>query len=144
MKASVGFICAGNSCRSQMAEGFAAHYGKGILEVHSAGTHPAPIVSPDAVGVMREKGIDISVQYPKSLDEIPDKLDVLITMGCGVECPYIPAGYREDWGIKDPVGLTLNGFREIRDVIEKKVFDIIEIAKCSGSREIFLSKLNER
>ena len=99
MKATVGFICVGNSCRSQMAEGFANHYGNQVFKVYSAGTHPAMMVSPDTVAVMKEENIDISKQYPKSLGAIPDKLNVLITMGCGVECPYLPADHREDWGI---------------------------------------------
>ena len=141
MKAAIGFICIGNSCRSQIAEGFASEYGSDVFEVYSAGTHPASTVSPDAVEVMKEKNIDISMQYPKSLEEIPAELDVIITMGCGVECPYIPAKYREDWGIKDPVGLSIPEFRQIRDIIDKRVRELVETAKSSGAREIFLNRL---
>jgi len=141
MKATIGFICIGNSCRSQMAEGFANEHGKDLFKVYSAGTHPAATVSPDAVEAMKEKGIDISMQYPKSLGEIPGGLDVLITMGCGVECPYLPAGFREDWGIEDPVALPLSGFRRIRDIIEKKVLELIKIAGDSATKEEFLEKL---
>jgi arsenate reductase len=144
MKVSIGFICVGNSCRSQIAEGFANYYGGEVFEVYSAGTHPAAMVSPDAVAVMKEKNIDIGKQYPKSLAEIPGELDVLITMGCGVECPYLPADYREDWGIEDPVGMTLSEFRRIRDIIEKKVLEVVDLAKDSEGKEIFLDKLKQR
>jgi len=71
MKVKVAFVCTGNSCRSQMAEGFAKHYGNDVLEVYSAGTQPASEVNPDVITVMKEAGIDISTQKPKSLDDIP-------------------------------------------------------------------------
>ena len=128
-KIKVGFICVGNSCRSQMAEGFARDYGGDILEVYSAGTDPAPEVKPNAVEAMAEKGIDISDQYPKLLKEIPGELDILITMGCNVECPYIPCKFREDWGLDDPAGHPIEVFRETRDIIEDKVKDLIKKVK---------------
>ena len=121
----LAFVCIGNSCRSQMAEGFAKYYAKEKIEVYSAGTHPAKEVNPLAVEVMKEKGIDISDQYPKLLEEIPRKLDYLITMGCGVECPFIPANYRADWGLDDPVGKSKDFFRETRDTIEEKVKNLL-------------------
>jgi arsenate reductase len=127
-----------------MAEGFANKHGKGYFEIYSAGTHPAYMVSPDAIEAMKEKGIDISMQFPKSLDEIPGKLDVVITMGCGVECPHLPTCYLEDWGIEDPVGLPLPEFRRIRDIIEKKVMELVEIAGDSETKEVFLKKLIAR
>ena len=83
----------------------------------------------------------IRMQYPKSLGEVPGELDVIITMGCGVECPYLPAGYREDWGIEDPVGLPLSEFRRIRDIIGEKVLELVKIAEASDTKEIFLEKL---
>ncbi len=128
-KLKVGFICVGNSCRSQMAEGFAREYGDDIFEVYSAGTDPAPEVKPNAVEAMAEKGIDISDQHPKLLNEIPGELDILITMGCNVECPYIPCKFREDWGLDDPAGHPIEVFRETRDIIEDKVKDLIEKVK---------------
>ena len=128
-KLKVGFICVGNSCRSQMAEGFAKEYGSDIFEVYSAGTDPAPEVKPNAVRAMEEKGIDVSEQYPKLLKEIPGELDILITMGCNVECPYIPCKFREDWGLDDPAGHPIEVFRETRDIIEEKVKDLIEKVK---------------
>ncbi|MGM0413741.1 MAG: arsenate reductase ArsC [Bacillota bacterium] len=128
-KLKVGFICVGNSCRSQMAEGFAREYGSEIFEVYSAGTDPAPEVKPNAVKAMEEKGIDISDQYPKLLEEIPGELDILITMGCNVECPYIPCKFREDWGLDDPAGHPIEVFRETREIIEEKVKDLIKKVK---------------
>lgn len=128
-KLKVGFICVGNSCRSQMAEGFAREYGSEIFEVYSAGTDPAPEVKPNAVKAMEEKGIDISEQYPKLLKEIPGELDILITMGCNVECPYIPCKFREDWGLDDPAGHPIEVFRETREIIEEKVKDLIKKVK---------------
>ncbi|AYO31719.1 arsenate reductase ArsC [Biomaibacter acetigenes] len=104
MALKVGFICVGNSCRSQMAEGFARKYGKDVIEAFSAGTHPASEIDPNAVAVMKEKGIDLSEQYPKLLKDIPSELDILITMGCNVECTFVPCKIREDWGLDDPVG----------------------------------------
>ncbi|MFN2363774.1 MAG: arsenate reductase ArsC [Halarsenatibacteraceae bacterium] len=128
-KLKVGFICVGNSCRSQMAEGFAREYGSDIFDVYSAGTDPAPEVKPNAVKAMAEKDIDISGQDPKLLKEIPGELDILITMGCNVECPYIPCKFREDWGLDDPAGHPIEVFRETRDIIEEKVEDLIDKVK---------------
>lgn len=118
---SVAFICRQNSCRSQMAEGFGKKYGRGIIEVYSAGTETFPEVRPQAVQVMEEEGVDIKDQYPKLLEDLPiKKVDILVTMGCGVTCPYFPADYREDWGLEDPSGGDMAGYRECRDLIEEK------------------------
>lgn len=126
MKVTVAFICVANSCRSQMAEGFAKHLGSDILEVYSAGTKLAERVNPNAVEVMKEVGIDISSHRPKLLDEIPPKVDILITMGCNVECPYIPCKLKEDWGLDDPDGKPIDEFRKTRDIIESKVKELIK------------------
>jgi arsenate reductase len=126
MKYKVAFVCVGNSCRSQMAEGFAKEYAGDILDVYSAGTDPSPEVKPNAVKAMKEKGIDISDQYPKLLEEIPSELDILITMGCGVECPYIPCKFREDWGLDDPAGHPIEVFRETREIIDEKVKNLVK------------------
>ena len=125
----IAFICTGNSCRSQMAEGFARFYGSSLLEPYSAGTHPAERVDPEAIAAMKEKGINISSQYPKTLEEIPAKPDILVTMGCGVACPLIPSSYREDWGLEDPVGSSPEKFRETRDLIEQKILELISELK---------------
>jgi len=144
MRVIIGFICIGNSCRSQMAEGFANHCGSRSFEVCSAGTHPAVMISQDAVLVMKEKGIDISRQYPKGISDIPQELDILITMGCEVECPFLPSHYREDWGIEDPVSLSLEEFRDIRDIIETKVQSILELIRSSKDKEVLMDRLKKR
>jgi arsenate reductase len=128
-KKTVAFVCIGNSCRSQMAEGFAKAYGDDILEVYSAGTAPSGEVNPNAVKVMSEKGIDISQQYSKTMGEIPGKIDILITMGCGVVCPFLPNQHQEDWGLDDPVGQPVEMFRKTRDIIEEKVKELIQRVK---------------
>ena len=129
MKYKVAFVCVGNSCRSQMAEGFAREYAGDILDVYSAGTDPSSEVKPNAVKAMDEVGIDISDHYPKLLEEMPSKIDILITMGCGVECPYIPCKFREDWGLDDPAGQPMEMFRETREIIDGEVKELIEKIK---------------
>lgn len=122
------FVCVGNSCRSQMAEGFARHYG---LEAESAGTEPASGVARDAVRVMAERGIDISGHEPKVLDlgRLGD-FDRTITMGCGVaeSCPSLRTD--EDWGLDDPVGQDLEVFRAVRDDIEARVRELVRQASA--------------
>jgi arsenate reductase len=101
------FLCVGNSCSSQMTEGFTRYYGKGIIESHSAGTMPATTVSKTAIRVMKEKGVDISRQEPELLDPSTLKdYDILISMGCGVEesCPVVYLKDFIDWGLEDPIG----------------------------------------
>lgn len=122
----IAFICIHNSCRSQMAEAWGNKLLSDISEIYSAGTEDYPEVKPLAVAVMSEVGIDTSNQYPKLLKDIPQKLDILITMGCGVECPYVPADYREDWGLDDPSGGPIEDFRITRDLIEEKVKQLRE------------------
>ena len=124
------FVCVENSCRSQMAEGFAKKHGGDKIEAFSAGSKPAGIVSPDAIKVMKEIGIDISDQTSKGFELLPyNKFDYIVTMGCkdvypeqsrGV-CPYIPAKERIDWEIEDPKGKGLEVFRKVRDEIGNKV-----------------------
>ncbi|KGG80088.1 ArsC family transcriptional regulator [Caloranaerobacter azorensis H53214] len=129
MKKKVAFVCVHNSCRSQMAEAWAKHLGKDVLEAYSAGTSKYPEVKPKAVQVMEEVGIDMSKHYPKLLSDIPEKIDILITMGCGVICPYIPCDYSEDWGLEDPSGGSIEEFRKTRDIIKEKVENLIERIK---------------
>jgi len=125
-KPIVGFICVHNSCRSQMAEGWARHLGAEVLEAYSAGTEDYPEVKPKAVEVMIEAGVSMDGFKPKLLSDIPTKLDILITMGCNVECPFVPCSHREDWGLEDPSGGSLDDFRATRDLIKTKVEDFIE------------------
>ena len=120
------FVCVGNSCRSQMAQGFFNKYSESN-KANSAGTNPALSISSSAIKVIAEKGIDISHQYPKKLtNELIDKSDLIISMGCGVN--MCPADYlhTRDWSIEDPIGKPIEKFRKIRNEIEKKVKDLIE------------------
>jgi arsenate reductase (thioredoxin) len=126
MKLKVAFMCTGNSCRSQMAEGWAKQLGSDVLEVYSAGTHPSAEVNQNAGVVMKEAGVDISSQYPKTLDNMPFEMDILIKMGCGVVCPFVPNKYEEDWGLEDPVGKPIEEFRKTRDIIKSKAQELIE------------------
>ncbi len=126
MKKKVAFVCVHNSCRSQMAEGWAKKLGSHVLEVYSAGTEEYPEVKPKAVEVMEEAGIDMSGQYPKLLTDIPEELDILITMGCNVVCPFVPSNHSEDWGLDDPSGGPKEDFRATRDLIKSKVEALIK------------------
>jgi len=129
MKYKVAFVCVHNSCRSQMAEGLARKLGSDIFDVYSAGTEEYPEVKPLAIKVMEEIGIDMSNHRPKLLSEIPNELDILITMGCNVVCPFVPNKYSIDWGLDDPSGKSIDEFRKTRELIEKKVLNLIEDVK---------------
>jgi len=129
-KPIVGFICVHNSCRSQMAEGWARHLGAEVLEAYSAGTEDYPEVKPKAVEVMIEAGVSMDGFKPKLLSDIPTELDILITMGCNVECPFVPCSHREDWGLEDPSGSSLDDFRVTRDLIKVKVEELIKRVKA--------------
>ncbi len=109
-----------------MAEGWAKAIGSGVMNVYSAGTEQYPEVKKKAVQAMHDVGVDISAQYPKLLDEIPNEFDYVITMGCGVICPYIPSKHQEDWGIDDPSGGTMEDFVKARELIRQKVESLIE------------------
>ena len=120
------FVCVENSCRSQMAEGFAKVFGKGRVEAFSAGSRPSGKINQTAVEVMKEIGVDISKQGSKGFDALPYKeFDLLITMGCGDECPFVPAKKRIDWQIRDPKGQSIEVFREVRDQIREKVLNLL-------------------
>lgn len=129
-KKKVAFVCVHNSCRSQMAEGWARFLGSDVIEAYSAGTEEYPQVKPKAVQVMEEAGVDMSGHRPKLLDEIPFEVDILVSMGCGVTCPFVLCKYEEDWGIEDPSGGTIEDFRITRDILEKKVKNLISGIKA--------------
>ncbi len=129
MKYKVAFVCVHNSCRSQMAEGWTKKLGSDIFEVYSAGTEDYPEVKPLAVQVMEEVGVDMSEHKPKLLSDIPSELDLLITMGCNVSCPFVPNQHSEDWGLDDPSGGPIEGFRETRELIKQKVEELIQRVK---------------
>jgi arsenate reductase len=137
----VMFLCTGNSCRSQMAEGFARKLGKGLVEPYSAGLMAAG-VNPRAVEVMKEKGIDMSGQLSKEIDEeLLGKMDVIVTL-CGnaeESCPVTPPGIRRiHWPIKDPVGTIgteeeiKKEFRRARDEIEERIRALMEDLGAGG------------
>lgn len=126
MKKKVAFVCVHNSCRSQMAEGWAKQLGSDVFEAYSAGTENYPEVKPLAVQVMEEAGVNMSSHHPKLLSDIPSPLDIVITMGCNVECPFVPCSHKEDWGLTDPSGGPIDDFRKTRDIIEEKVKDLIK------------------
>jgi len=109
-----------------MAEAWARHLGGDILEVYSAGTEKYPGPKPLTVEVMQDMGVDMSHAKSKLLESIPAKLDILITMGCGVECPFIPCSHREDWGLDDPSGGPKEGFEQTRDIIKVKIEQMIQ------------------
>ena len=121
----VGFICVHNSCRSQIAEALGKKLALNTFESYSAGTETKPEINQDAVRLMKEKyGIDMEkTQSSKLLTEIPE-LDIVITMGCNVECPYLPSKHREDWGLDDPTGKSDGEFIKIIKIIESKILDL--------------------
>lgn len=112
-----------------MAEGWAKALGSEVLEVYSAGTEDYPEVKAGAVEVMEEIGISMKEHYPKLLADIPEDIDILITMGCNVSCPYVPCKHQEDWGLEDPSGGPIEGFRTTRDLIKEKVENLIDRVK---------------
>jgi len=127
MKPRILFVCIENSCRSQMAEGFAKFYGRDKIEVLSAGSNPSGKVDQIAIEVMKKKGIDISNQKSKGFKELPfNDFDYVITMGCGDVCPFVPAKTRIEWEIEDPKGKPKEKFREARDKIEEKIKEFLK------------------
>jgi arsenate reductase len=124
-KIKVAYICVHNSCRSQMAEAISKIMASDVFEAYSAGTETKPQINQDAAAVIKELyGVDMNKsQRSKLLTEIP-AVDIVITMGCNVECPYLPCKYREDWGLEDPTGKSLDEFLKTAETIENKVLDL--------------------
>lgn len=126
----VAFICVHNSCRSQIAEALGKHLASDVFESYSAGTETKPRINQDAVRLMKAKyGIDMErEQYSKLLSDIPP-VDVVITMGCNVSCPFLPCKLRDDWGLEDPTGKSDEFFLETINKIEQKVLELKEKIK---------------
>lgn len=126
-KPKVAFICVHNSCRSQIAEALGKLLAADVFESYSAGTETKPQIDQDAVRLMKEiYGIDMELtQRSKRLSEIPP-VDVVITMGCNVECPFLPCKHREDWGLDDPTGKDDASFRFVIKSIEKQVYELAD------------------
>ena len=124
-KPNVAFICVHNSCRSQIAEALGKKLAADIFESYSAGTETKPQINQDAVRLMKAvHGTDMKrEQYSKLLSELPD-IDVVVTMGCNVQCPMLPCKHREDWGLDDPTGQPDEVFLETIRKIEEKILDL--------------------
>lgn len=124
-KPRAAFICTHNSCRSQIAEALGRYLAGDVFESCSGGTEKAEKLNPDAVRLMKAVyGIDMEQQqYSKLLEELP-AADIVITMGCGVKCPYMPCRYREDWGLDDPTGKADEAFLAVMRSIEEKIRDL--------------------
>ena len=120
------FLCIHNAGRSQMAAALLERAAGGEVVVHSAGSQPGETLNPAVVEAMAEVGIDISSERPKRLtDEVGRSADVIVTMGCGDSCPVYPGKRYVDWELRDPAGLSLEGVRQIRDEIDRRVRDLV-------------------
>lgn len=128
------FVCIENSNRSQMAEGFARTLGRGRVAAFSAGSRPSGQINPRAIQFMKEKGIDLTVQMSKGLNDLPKvKWDYIVTMGCGDACPNLPATHRLDWELPDPKHLPDEEFRAVRDRIEGLIAGLLAEAGVSAA-----------
>jgi arsenate reductase len=123
---TVVFLCVHNAGRSQMALGWFNHLAGGRAVGLSGGSEPAEQVNPAAVAAMAEVGIDITAERPKRwTNEVLGRADVIVTMGCGDECPFIPGKQYEDWPLADPAGQPVDAVRPVRDEIEGRVRDLL-------------------
>lgn len=126
-KPKVAFICVHNSCRSQIAEALGKHLALDVFESYSAGTEIKLQINQDAVRLMKQLyGIDMEqTQSPKLLADIP-QVDIVVTMGCNVACPFLPCKHREDWGLNDPSGKNDAAFEQTIQTIEYKILDLAQ------------------
>ena len=124
-KTKVAFVCVHNSCRSQMAEALGKLLASDVFESYSAGTETKPEINQDAVRIMKEYyHIDMNEsQRSKLITEIPE-VDIVVTMGCNVNCPYLPCKHREDWGLLDPSGKSDEEFIKTAKLIEEKILEL--------------------
>lgn len=148
-KPKVAFICVHNSCRSQIAEALGKHLAADVFESFSAGTETKDRINQDAVRLMKATyGIDMeATQTPKLIDAIPS-VDIVVTMGCNVYCPDVPATHREDWGLDDPTGKRDDVFLDTIATIEKKIANLKtriqndQLLEHSGSLQLDLDFLH--
>ena len=121
------FVCRENACRSQMASAFTQYLAGDKIEAVSAGSEPADNINPDMVNAMQEKGIDMAFRSTRSLNQAVSEVrpDMIISMGCKEECPFIPGAQSLDWDLPDPAGKSMEFMRTVRDEIEKRVKNII-------------------
>ena len=123
---AVLFLCVHNAGRSQMAAGWMRHLAGERITVYSGGSEPANEINPVAIAAMAEVGIDIAGEHPKPwTDEVVHAADVVVTMGCGDACPFVPGRRYEDWQLDDPAGRDLGAVRAIRDEIRDRVQTLI-------------------
>jgi arsenate reductase len=124
--AHVVFVCLHNAGRSQMSQALFERFADGRHTADSAGTTPGEHVHPEVVEVMREEGIELSDRRPKKLErKAAEAADVVVTMGCGDECPYIPGTRYIDWDLPDPNGRPIEEVRETRDEIKRRVAELV-------------------
>lgn len=124
-KLKVAFVCVHNSCRSQIAEALGKRLAADVFDCYSAGTETKPEINRDAVRIMKDRyGIDMEkTQYSKLLAELPP-VDIVVTMGCNVQCPNLPCRHREDWGLDDPTGKSDSEFLKAIEAIAKNVREL--------------------
>ena len=125
-KIKVAYVCVHNSCRSQMAEALTKLYHSDTLEAYSAGTETKPNINQDAVRIIKQlHNVDMNeTQHSKLIDTLPE-IDIVVTMGCNVECPWLPCQFREDWGLDDPSGQPDAVFIETQQIIQDKIKSLI-------------------
>jgi len=126
------FLCVHNAGRSQMAAALLARHGGERVVVHSAGSAPAETLNPAVVEAMAEVGLDISAERPKKLtDDMASHADVIVTMGCGDACPVYPGKHYVDWELADPAGRPVEEVRQIRDEIDARVRELVDLVLAS-------------
>jgi protein-tyrosine-phosphatase len=122
------FACRENACRSQMAAAFAQHFAGDRFDVLSAGSEPVEHINSTAADVMQEKGIDMAFRQTRALDNAVSTFQpqMIITMGCGEACPFLPGVERRDWNLPDPAGRPIELMRTVRDEIARNVKDLVD------------------
>ena len=127
MKKKILFVCIENSNRSQMSQAFAKMHGGKNIEAYSAGSKPSGLVNPKAIAAMKELGYALNKHESKSLEEVKQyaPFDVVVTMGCGDACPWMPSKKFIDWQIPDPKNMNPQQFNEVRDLIKNKVKQLL-------------------
>lgn len=134
-KPKVAFVCVHNACRSQIAEALGKLLASEVFDSYSAGTETKPCINPDAVRLMKQLyGVDMErSQYSKLIDELPS-VDVVVTMGCNVQCPSLPCRRREDWGLEDPTDQGDEAFCRTIAQIREKVESLRDSLRAERNR----------
>jgi arsenate reductase len=142
MMATALFVCLHNAGRSQMSQALFERAAEGRHSALSAGTAPGERVHPEVVEVMRELGIDLADRVPQALSvELAQQADVVVTMGCGDACPYIPGKRYIDWNLPDPKGRPIEEVRATRDEIRQRVSMLVaELSSCAGGDTLSASR----